>query len=201
MVDVIEILKKVGAVLADSHFVGTSGRHFDTYITKDALFPHTAETSEICRMFAEKNKDLDIDAVAAPALGGIIVAQWTAHHLSQIRGKEILAVFTEKTAENDQVFTRGYDAHVRGKKVLVLEDLTTTGGSVKKVVESVQKAGGTVAAVCVMVNRDPVNVNSATLGVPFSALGELVVQSYDAADCPLCKNGVPVNTQFGHGLK
>ncbi len=198
---VIQILTKVGAILPNSHFVGTSGRHFDTYLTKDALFPHTAETSEICKFFAEQNKHLEMDVVAAPALGGLIFSQWIAHHLSQLKGKEILAVFTEKTPENDQIFTRGYDKLVKGKNVLVIEDFTTTGGSAKKVVESVQKADGNVIGVCVMVNKDPVNVNSATFGVPFTALADLVVENYEADTCPLCKNNIPVNITFGHGKK
>lgn len=198
---VIQILTKVGAILPNSHFVGTSGRHFDTYLTKDALFPHTAETSEVCKFFAEQNKHLEMDLVAAPALGGLIFSQWVAYHLSQLKGREILAVFTEKTPENNQIFTRGYDQLVKDKNILVIEDFTTTGGSAKRVIESVKKAGGNVIAVCVMVNKDPANINSSTFGVPFTALADLVVESYDEDYCPLCKNNVPINTTFGHGKK
>ena len=68
--EVIAILKKTKAILTDDHFVGTSGKHFATYINKDALYPHTKETSRIGELFAEKNKHLEIDVVAAPALGG-----------------------------------------------------------------------------------------------------------------------------------
>ena len=82
------ILKKVGAVITDSHFVGTSGKHFAAYINKDALYPHTNDTSVICEMFARLCKDLDISTVVGPALGGIILSTWTAHHLSQIKDKE-----------------------------------------------------------------------------------------------------------------
>jgi len=199
--DVITILKKVGAVLTDDHFVYTSGKHGSVYINKDAVYPHTQETSKIGQMFAEKFKDRDIDVVAAPALGGIILSQWTAYHLSKLKGKEILGVYTEKTPEKNQIFTRGYDFLVKGKNVLVIEDLTTTGGSVKKVVESVKAAGGYVVAVCVMVNRDPKNVTSNTVGAPFSSLGELLADAVDAKDCPLCRQGVPVNTIVGHGKK
>ncbi len=199
--DIISILKNVGAVLPDSHFVGTSGRHLGTYIVKDALFPHVLEVEKVCKMFAEKNKDLDIDVVAAPALGGIILAQGTAYALSKLKGKEILAVFTEKTSEGDQIFTRGYDAYVKDKNVLVLEDLTTTGGSVQKVISSVKNSGGNVVAVSVMVNKNPKGVTSALFGAPFNSLGELEVETFDEKDCPLCKNNVTVNTQFGHGKK
>ncbi|MFA6520026.1 MAG: phosphoribosyltransferase family protein [Candidatus Paceibacterota bacterium] len=199
--DILSMLKKVGAILPDSHFVGVSGKHIDTYITKDALFPHPLEVEKVCQMFAEKNKDLEVDIVAAPALGGIILAQGTAYALSKVKGKEILAIFTEKTPEGDQVFTRGYDKYVNGKNVLILEDLVTTGGSVQKVITSVKKAGGNVLAVSVMVNKSPKVVNSELFGVPFNSLGELEVETYDEKDCPMCKNNAPINTQFGHGKK
>lgn len=199
--EVIDIHLKVGAIVRNGHFVGTNGSHFDTYLNKDALYPHTAETSRICQMFAEKYKDENIEAVAAPALGGIIISQWTAHHLSDISGKEVYATFTEKTEDGGQIFTRGYDKFVRGRRVLIIEDNTTTGGSVMKVVNAVRSAGGEVAAVCVMINRDPEKVNSETLGIRFDALSELPVTSYSAEECPLCKSGVPINTELGKGKK
>ncbi len=197
--DIITILRKVGAILPNSHFVGVSGKHIDTYITKDALFPHVLEVEKVCQMFAEKNKDLNPDVVAAPALGGIILAQGTARALSKIYGREVLAVFTEKTKDDNQVFTRGYDKYVKDKKVLVLEDLTTTGGSVQKVIESVKNAGGNIVGVSVMVNKNPKEVNSELFGTPFNSLGELPVETYDAKECPMCKNSIPINTTFGHG--
>ena len=201
MNEVIETLKKVGAILTDDHFVGTSGLHLSNYILKDALFPHTSEVSKICKLFAEKYKDQNIEVVVAPAIGGIILSQWVAHHLSQVTGREVLGVFTEKTADNDQVFKRGYEKYVSNKRVLVLEDNTTTGGSVVKVANSVKNAGGNIVAVCVMVNRDPEHVNSKTLGIPFDSLSELPSPSYKPEECPLCKQNIPVNTVIGHGKK
>ncbi len=179
MSDVIEILKKVGALIPNDHFVGTSGLHIDTYINKDALFPHTEEASKVGELFAQKFKDMKIEAVVAPALGGIILSQWTAHHLTKLTGREVLGVYTEKTPEKDQVFTRGYDAYIKGKRVLVIEDLTTTGASVMKVVQAVRNAGGVVIEVCVMVNKNPKKVNSETLGVAFSSLAEYPVDAYE----------------------
>ena len=201
MNDVVKILKKVGAVITDSHFVYTSGKHGSVYVNKDAVYPHTKETSRIGELFAEKYKDMNIDVVAAPALGGIILSQWTAYHLSRLKGKEVLGVYTEKTPDKQMIFTRGYDKLVKGKKVLVIEDLTTTGGSVKKVVDTIKAAGGKVVAVCVMVNRDPEHVNSEVVGAPFSALGVLKASAFDEADCELCKKNVPINTDVGHGRK
>lgn len=201
MSKILDILKKTGALITDSHFVLTSGRHTPAYINKDALYPHTNEASEVGKLFAEKFKDFDIDVVAAPALGGIVLSQWTAYHLSKVKKKEVLGVYTEKDLEKNQVFTRGYDKLVRGKNVLVVEDLTTTGGSVKKVINSVLTRGGKIVAVGIMVNRDPKNVNEETIGHPFYTLDELYTQSYDEKDCPLCKKKIPINTDVGHGKK
>jgi orotate phosphoribosyltransferase len=205
---VIDILKKVGAVLTDDHFVYTSGKHGSVYINKDAVYPHTEETSRIGKMFAQKYKDMNIGVVVAPAIGGTILSQWTAYHLSRLINKEVLSAYTEKdtgqnasASESNQVLRRGYDKIVKGKKVLVIEDLTTTGISVKKVVEAVKAAGGNVLAVCVMVNRDPVHVTSVVVGAPFSALAVLQADAVDEKDCQLCKKGVPINTTVGHGKK
>ncbi len=200
MNDVKQILEKTGMILY-GHFVGTSGRHIDTYITKDALLPHTAEVSKICRLFAEKNKDSDIEIVVGPALGGIVLSQWTAYHLSELTGREILSFFTEKTPEGGQIFTRGYDKRVPGKRVLVTEDTVLTGGSALKAAQSVQAAGGILVGIQVITNREPKKVTSETFGVPFSALLDFSLPSWAQEECPLCKKGVPVNTEFGHGKK
>lgn len=196
---VLDILKKNHAIITDDHFVYTSDRHGSVYINKDALYPHTKAASYVGKQFAEKFKDLDIDAVVAPAIGGIILSQWTAYHLSRLKKKEILGVYTEKNLEKNQVFTRGYEKLISGKNVLVIEDLTTTGGSVKKVIASVLEHGGKIIAVGVMVNRDPKNVTSESIGFPFTALSELFVESYSEEDCPLCKKKIPINTSVGHG--
>lgn len=197
--NILSILKKTGALITNDHFVLTSGKHSSIYINKDAIYPHTKESSMIGRLFAEKFKHLDIDAVAAPALGGIILSQWTAYHLSKIKNKEIYGVYTEKTLEKNQIFTRGYELFVKGKNVLVVEDLTTTGGSVKKVIESIRNHGGNVIAVGVMLNRNPKNVNEKSIGAPFAALKNMFVEAYEASQCPLCKKKVPINTSVGHG--
>jgi orotate phosphoribosyltransferase len=201
MKDVMSILKNVGAIVEDSHFVGTSGRHMPAYINKDALTSHPEYTSKIGKLFAEKFKNKNIEVVVAPAVAGIPLSQWTAYHLGKIYKKEVLAVFTEKTLENEQIFKRGYDTLVKNKRVLVVEDITTTGSSIKKVISSVKKVGGKIIAASVMINRDPKLVNLKSVGVPFSSLGVFKVPSYEEKDCPLCKKDVPINTQFGHGKK
>lgn len=201
MDNVIDILKKVGAIITDSHFVYTSDLHGSVYINKDSLYPHTEETSQMGMLFAKKAEALDVDVVVGPALGGIILSTWTAYHLSSLKNKEILGVYTEKDENKNQVFTRGYDRLVRDKNVLVIEDLTTTGGSVKKVVETVRSGGGRVVAVIVMVNRRPKTVTGDAVGAPFMALAELPVEDWPEEKCPLCKAEKPIDTSVGHGKK
>ncbi len=198
---VIEILKSVDAVMTDDHFVYTSGKHGSVYINKDALYPHVEKTSQVCKLMAQKCSHLDVEAVTAPALGGIILSQWTAHYLSQIKGKPIKAVYAEKDGQGGFKFGRGYDQYIKDKKVLVLEDLTTTGASVKKVVDVVRSYEGAVQAVCVMINRNPAVVNSELFQAPFFALGELEAAAYDEDKMPEELRRRPVNTTVGHGAE
>lgn len=198
---IVSILRSVGAILTDDHFVLTSGKHSDTYINKDALYPHTSQASAVGELFAKRALDLDVDVVVGPALGGIILSQWTAYHLSKLAMKEVFGVYAEKGPEKTFLLTRGYDALVKGKRVLVVEDLTSTGGSVKRVVDAVIACGGNVVSVGVMLNRDPEHVTSEAMGVPFFALGELVVKAYEERELPEEIAKRPVNTKIGHGKK
>ena len=197
--EVLDIFKKTGGYITGSHIVYTSGKHGQAYLNKDAIYPHTAEISAICEESSIRFQDQNIEVVAAPALGGIILSQWTAYHLSLNTKKDVLGVYTEKTPDKNQIFTRGYDKLVKDKRVLVVEDITTTGGSVKKVIDSVRIAGGSVVAVCVLVNRDPDNINSETVNAPYFALAEVKMQAWEENECPLCKKGVPINTTVGKG--
>lgn len=208
MTDIISILKKVGAVITNDHFVYTSGKHGSVYINKDFLYPHVELASEIGLMFAKKFKNKNIEVVAAPAVGGTVLSQWTAYHLSKLEKRKVLSIYTEKdkgttasAVESQQIFRRGYDKFVKGKKVLVIEDLTTTGISVKRVVEAVRSTGGKVIAVCVMINRDQKKVNTQTIGAPFYSLGVFPAEAFEEKDCPMCKKKVPINVKFGHGKK
>ena len=197
--EVIDILKKTGAVVANSHFVYVSGKHSDVYVNKDYVYLHTGYVSRIAEIIAEKYKDQPVEVVVGPSMGGIILSQWTAYHLSKMKGKEVLSVYTEKQPDKDQIFTRGYGAFVKDKNVLVVEDIVTTGGSVKKVISSVNKEGGKVLAACAIVNKDPKNINPEFIGVPFDYLAIIGVNVYDEKDCSLCKESVPINTSLGHG--
>jgi orotate phosphoribosyltransferase len=200
--EILGMLKKAHGLITNDHFVYTSGKHGSVYINKDALYPHTHFASRVGELFAQKYKDENIDVVCGPSLGGIILSQWTAYHLSKIKEMDVLGVYTEKDAQGNQVFSRrGYDKLVKGKNILIVEDLTTTGGSVKKVVDTVKKAEGNVVAVCVMVNRNPKEVTSSFIGAPFSSLAVLQAEAYDENICPLCKKGKPINIKIGHGKK
>lgn len=199
MSKILKILKRTKAITTDSHIVLTSGKHSSKYLNKDALYPHTKEVSLVGKMIAREYRDKEIDAVIGPAMGGIILSQWTAHHLSRLKKKEILGGYSEKDEHNNQVFKRGYDRLVKRRKVLVVEDFTTTGASVKKTVDSVKALGGEVIGVCVMVNRNPKGVNSAVIGAPFQALGVFAADAYDEKKCPMCQAKIPVNTKLGHG--
>ena len=204
---VLDLLKKAEAVF-QGHFVYTSGKHAPRYVNKMALFVHPELASQMGELFAQKYKDQDIDIVVAPALGGIVLAQWVAYHLSKLKNREILAVYTEKDkgsqssgAESNQIFTRGYDKYIAGKNVLVVEDIVTTGVSVRKVVIAVKEAGGTIVEVCSManINSNPAAITDELIGAKYTYLAELPVVLYDEDNCKLCQDGVPINTNLGHG--
>jgi orotate phosphoribosyltransferase len=198
--ELLGLLKETDALITDGHFVGTSGRHMDTYVNKDALIMHPLAVSRVGELFAELNMDTEIDVVIAPAVGAIALGQWTAFHLSKLKDREILSVYTEKDGEA-QVLKRGYDKQVAGKKVLAIEDVTTTGGSVLKTVTKVREAGGEVVQVSVLMNKSPETITSESMGVPFNAIATMSVETYEEAACPLCASGVPVNASVGHGKK
>ena len=199
--EVLEILERTGAVIKNSHIVGTSGRHMSIYVNKDSLLPHTKETFRITELIALQHKNLELDVVAAPMVGGVILGHLVAYHLSLIKDREILSVYAEKTDEGPMIFKRGYENLVKGKKVLVIDDTVATGLSIKKMLDAVRNFGGEVAALGVIANRISDEVSTETLGVPFSALCDIPAETYDEKDCPLCKAGVPINTTVGHGKK
>lgn len=202
MKTIFDILKETGALITDNHFVYTSGKHGSVYINKDAIYPHIKKASEVGKLLAQEAKDMDIDVVVGPMIGGIILSQWTAYHLSKFKDREVLGVYTEKNTEGNQVFgRRGYDKLVIDKNILIVEDMTTTGKSVRQVVDTVKAAGGNVVSVGVMIDRSDVGMTKKIIGAPFFTLGRLTTEVFEASTCPLCKSGVPINTIIGHGKK
>lgn len=198
--EVLELLARVGAVISGSHIVYTSGKHGSGYVNKDAVYPRTREISRLCRCIAERFSGSHIDTVIAPAIGGVIMSQWTAYHLSDMCGREVCGVYAEKSdTGNGFVIKRGYDRMVTGKRVLVVEDVLNTGGSAKKVVETARGIGGDVVGVAVLCNRGGVTAEDLG-GVPeLFALANLKLDAWDEAECPLCASGVPINTDVGKG--
>lgn len=200
MSEILILLERVGAIINNSHIVYTSGRHGRSYVNKDALYPHTTETSFVCSCIAHEFADAGVEVVAGPTVGGVIMAQWVAHHLSSITGAPVLAIYAEEESgsERKRIFRRGYDDIINGKKVLVVEDILTTGGSARKVVDAVYAHGGTPIGLGALCNRG--NLNAESFNVPhFMALVEISLESWEASECPLCRDGVPVNTKVGKG--
>ena len=198
-----EILNQLAthhAVLKDTHVVYTSGKHGSAYINKDAIYPHTQLTSELCKKIAENFAASGVEVVVAPVIGGVILAQWVSHHLTQLTGKEILALYAEKSEiPGEFLMKRGYDLLLKNRKTLIVEDVLTTGGSVKKVVELVRPLGADLVGVGALCNRG--NVSTKELGdvpVLFSILN-INLQAWDETECPMCKNGIPINVSVGKG--
>ncbi len=186
------ILAEARAIVTDSHVVYTSGKHGSAYVNKDAVYPSTAHVAALCRDLADAAAPVRPEIVCGPAMGGIILAQWTGHHLG------IPAVYAEKGSDGGMTLRRGYDRLVAGKRVLVVEDVLNTGGSVKDAVAAVRAAGGDVVAVAALVNRG--GVDARDVGVPMlTALLDVALDAWDADACPLCRAGVPVNTDVGKG--
>src|SRR5579859_231072 len=200
--EMMQMFADAGAIVTESHFVYTSGRHSSVYINKDALYLHTEVIAALCQRIAGPYDADQIDVVVGPVLGGIVLSQWVAHHLNSRRaGGETLAAFVEKGSEGSDkkfLFTRGYGKHIAGKNILVVEDLLTTGGTVHQIVEVVREAGGNVVGVSALCNRGNVQPE-AVGGVPIHALIEINLQTYMAEECPFCQQGVPINTELGKG--
>ena len=195
--EILGMLGKVGAVITNSHVVYTSGKHGSAYVNKDAVYPYTAITSRLCRNIAKRFLDEQVEAVIAPAIGGVILAQWTAYRLYKFRMREVLALYAEK-ADDAFVIKRGYDKLIAGKRALVVEDVLTTGGSVKKVVDAARQAGALVVGVGALCNRG--GLTAQTLGVArLEALVSVKLDAWDAADCQLCARNVPINASVGKG--
>ena len=199
--EALEILNQTKAVIKDSHIVYTSGMHGSAYINKDAVYPHTEQTSQLCLKIAVWFAAYDVDVVIAPAVGGVILSQWTAHHITRITGREVLGVYADKIivdGKDSFVIKRGYDKLIDHKNVLVVEDVLTTGGSVKKVIGAVRACGGTIAGVGVLCNRG--GVTAADLGIrKLFALINIKMDMYESTDCLLCTQDIPINTDVGKG--
>lgn len=196
--EILKILGRLEAVITDSHIVYTSGKHGTAYVNKDALYPHTRETSALCRVMAEHFAKDSVDVVVAPVIGGVILSQWIAHHLTEITGREVLGAYAEKDGDGF-VIKRGYDKLIAGKKVLIAEDILTTGGSAKKVIDLVRTLSGDVAGLSVLCNRGGITPQELSHPPKLFALVNVKFDAWDEHECPMCAKGVPVNKDVGKG--
>ena len=168
-------LEERGALL-DGHFRLSSGRHSDRFIQKFRILEDPRIVEEIAKTFAELVRPLAPTIVVSAAVGGIVLGYETARQLGTN------AIFVEK--ENGVPSLRRGFALGPGDRALVVEDVVTTGGSVREVIEVVRAHGAEVAAVCVIVRRQP-----SDFGVETIALLDLPVVSYDQTECPQCARG------------
>jgi len=167
--------------LMEGHFLLSSGRHSDKYIQCARVLQHPSYADCLGQDLAERFSGLGIDVVIGPAMGGILVAYTVAGALGA------QALFTERE-EGTMTLRRGLSIEP-GQRVLVVEDVVTTGGSTREVLEVVRGLGGQVSGVGALVDRSGGNVD---FGVPFQALLRLDVASYAPGDCPICREGVPL---------
>ena len=173
-----EILKEAG-VLLEGHFLLTSGRHSNRYLQCAKIFRNTKYSEELCAALGEKYKDENIEVVIGPAMGAVQMAYEVSRSL------QCENFFTERDEEGKMTLRRGFVV-TPGMRVLVVEDVVTTGGSVREVIELVKAAGGVVVGVGSIVDRTAGKVD---FGVPFKAVYAADVQSFEADECPLCKAG------------
>jgi orotate phosphoribosyltransferase len=175
---ILEIFEKSGALLR-GHFLLTSGRHSNVYFQCAKVLQYPGYSEKICGMLTEHYKSTNIDTVIAPAIGGIVVGQEVARQLNK------KSIFAER---EDKSFTlrRGFTLE-KGERVLVCEDVVTTGGSVFEVIDIVKNYGAEVVGVGFIVDRSNGKVN---FGFPQFSTVKLDVRSYQQDECPLCKEGI-----------
>lgn len=179
---VLEALHTVHAVRS-GHFVLTSGRHSDSYVQCARVLEDPALTTSLAQTAVDRlPQGLDIDLVAAPAVGGLIIGFAVAQALG------VRFIFSER-ADGLMVFRRSFEVHP-GQRVLVVEDVVTTGGSVAEVIELVESAGGEVVGVVSLIDRG----GDKSFSAAYWPILRLEVESWDPADCGLCSSGVAVDS-------
>lgn len=185
----MRVFQQTGALL-EGHFQLTSGLHSPRYLQCALVLQYPEHAEWIGRALAADFSDQPIDAVVAPAIGGIIVAHETAHALG------VRALFTEREA-GLMMFRRGFRLS-RGERVLVVEDVVTTGGSTRETISAVTQAGARVIGAGSVVDRSGGAVD---VGVRRCSLLTLEVPAYDPSQCPLCQQKIPVKKPGSRELK
>ncbi len=193
---VIDLMRESGALLT-GHFELASGLHSREYIQCARLLEHPARAEKVGgylgRLLKEALGDAPPEVVVNPAVGGLIIG----HEVARTLGTR--CIFAERVA-GAMTLRRGFGI-AEGERAVVVEDVFTTGGSIKEVMEVVSEAGGKVVAVGSVVNRG-VDVD---FGVPTVSLVKAAIDNYEPADCPMCRDGLEVvkpgtkRTQMGAG--
>lgn len=180
--DVEATFRRAGAYL-EGHFALASGKHSDRYIEKFQVLQWPRETERLCGAIAEWARALDIETVAGPTTGGIILAHEVARQLGT------RAVYAERAEEGTgREFRRGFTLR-RGERILVVDDILSTGGSVQDTLAAVRAAEGTVAGIAVLADRS----GGAAFGdVPYLALWAVPMLAFAPSECPLCAEGKPL---------
>lgn len=187
--DVSRIFKSCDA-LWQGHFVYSSGRHGSVYIqcARVSQFPEYNEL--FCGELASRFKDQQIDVVLGPAVGGIIISYELARQLSA------RSIFAERV-EGKMTLRRGLEIN-KGEKVLLVEDVVTTGGTVKELIPLVEAKGGEIVGAAAFVNRNPQRVK---FDFPLETLLSGMMSDYPPEECPLCKEGIPFDRPGSKNLK
>ena len=188
--EVMEVLEQRGAIMR-GHFVLSSGRHSDLFVQKFRVLEDPRLAQSFGTAIAESFRS-EFDVVASPAIGALVLGFSTA-----LAGGARF-IFAERVGD-DLSFRRGFGTD-RGERVVVVEDVITTGGSAREVVELVRAGGGQVTGVGALIDRgDP--ARPPDLGAPLHALLKLQVSSWDPAECPLCKTGAPLDDPGSRRLR
>jgi orotate phosphoribosyltransferase len=185
---VLDLFRETGALL-EGHFILTSGLHSGAYFQCAKVFQYPWHAETLCQDIADHFRDEKIDVVVSPAIGGIVVGQEIARQLG------VRANFTERV-DGKMTFRRGFGIS-EGERILIAEDVTTTGGSVKEVIEAVKQAGGQVIAVTAVVDRSS---GAAQFGVPYFSLAQMEVKNHDPENCPMCESGSQAIKPGSRGL-
>ena len=176
---IIQVFLETGAYLK-GHFRLTSGLHSDEYLQCALVLQHPSIAERLGRDLAARFDGCD--TVASPALGGVIIGYEVARALGS------RCIFTERDPAGKMTLRRGFFVRP-GENVVVIEDVVTTGGSTREVIDLVREAGGVVQGAGSIIDRSG---GKADVGVPRVSLATLEVVSYSLEECPLCKQGIPV---------
>ncbi|MDQ3957633.1 MAG: orotate phosphoribosyltransferase [Actinomycetota bacterium] len=180
-VEIMQVLEQKGAVL-HGHFVLSSGRHSDLFVQKFRVLEHPGLAQRFGESIAETfHKEFDL--VASPAVGAVVLGFATA----LAAGSRM--IFSERAGDAME-FRRGFEVRPR-ERVLVVEDVVTTGGSAREVVDLVRSSGGVPVGVGAFIDRSE-QATPPDLSVPLRALLKVPARSWEPAECPLCAQGVPV---------